>query len=67
MSATIALSNRSWDVSAGVLLVREAVGLVFDVGGTPHVPESNSTLAATQPLRETLISVIAAAQDRAGH
>ena len=66
MSATVALSNRSWDVSAGVLLVREAGGLVFDVDGAPHGPESSSTLAAMPALQETLVSVLAAAHDRSG-
>ncbi|MBK5115567.1 MAG: inositol monophosphatase [Thermoleophilia bacterium] len=64
MSATIALSNRPWDVSAGVLLVREAGGMVFDEAGKPHEPSSSSTLASTPTLRETLISVVAAARDR---
>src|SRR5687767_6532666 len=35
MSATVALSNRPWDVSAGVLLVQEAGGTVFDASGAP--------------------------------
>ena len=38
MSATVALSNLPWDVSAGVLLVREAGGLVLDAEGARHSP-----------------------------
>jgi hypothetical protein len=63
ISATVALSNLPWDVSAGVLLVREAGGLVFDADGAPHAAESSSTLAAMPALRETLVSVITAVAD----
>jgi myo-inositol-1(or 4)-monophosphatase len=66
MSATVALSNLPWDVSAGVLLVHEAGGVVFDDMGETHDPQSSSTLAAVPALRETLVSVLAAARDRAG-
>ena len=66
MSGTFALSNLPWDVSAGVLLVREAGGLVFDDKGGTHGPSSQFTLAAVPALRETLVSVIAAARDRSG-
>ena len=62
ISATIALSDRPWDVSAGVLLVREAGGVVYDEGGDPHGPRSSSTLASVVALKETMVSVIAAAR-----
>ena len=65
MSATVALSNLPWDVSAGVLLVREAGGLVLDAHGASHAPQSSSTLAAVPALRDTLVSVISAAEQRA--
>ena len=64
MSATVALSNLPWDVSAGVLLVREAGGLVLDADGAPHGPESASTLGCVPALSETLVSVIAGADQR---
>jgi myo-inositol-1(or 4)-monophosphatase len=67
MSATVALSNLPWDVSAGVLLVREAGGLVLDAEGARHHPDSTSTLATTPTLRAPLLSVIAAAQQRVSH
>ena len=66
MSATLALSNLPWDVSAGVLLVREAGGLVFDGDGAPHGPHSSSAIAAIPALRNTLVSVMTAAQERVG-
>ena len=64
MSAAVALSNLPWDVSAGVLLVREAGGSVFDDNGAPYGPESRSTLAAIPALRDTLVSLIGEARDR---
>jgi myo-inositol-1(or 4)-monophosphatase len=64
MSATVALSNLPWDVSAGVLLVREAGGLVFDAEGASHHPDSSSTLASTPALKAQLLSVLAAARER---
>jgi myo-inositol-1(or 4)-monophosphatase len=60
ISATIALSNMPWDVSAGILLVREAGGLVFDEHGGIHDPHSTCTLATVPAMRETMLSVIAA-------
>jgi myo-inositol-1(or 4)-monophosphatase len=64
LSATLALSNRPWDVSAGVLLVREAGGEVFDDSGATHGPGASSTLAAVPAMREPLLSVLAAAHER---
>ena len=61
MSGTIALSNRPWDVSAGVLLVREAGGEVFDDRGATYGPGSSCTVAAAPFFGERLLSVLAAA------
>lgn len=66
MSGTVALSNLPWDVSAGVLLVREAGGMVFGDDGATYGPETPSTLAAVPALSETLLSAVGAAKDRAG-
>ena len=63
MSAAIALSNLPWDVGAGVLLVREAGGVVFDESGGLYGPQSSSTLASVPAMRETIVSVITAARD----
>ena len=43
----IMLSTLPWDVSGGVLLVREAGGVVLDLDGTHHTPGSRCTLACT--------------------
>jgi myo-inositol-1(or 4)-monophosphatase len=64
MSATVALSNLPWDVSAGVLLVREAGGLVLDADGASHGARSSSTLASVPALGDTLISIVRAAEQR---
>jgi myo-inositol-1(or 4)-monophosphatase len=56
LNATLMLSNLPWDVTAGLLLVREAGGLVYDFDGSPHTQASRYTLASvpslSQPLRE---------------
>lgn len=63
MSATVALSNLPWDVSAGVLLVREAGGVVFDDSGAPHGPSASSTLASVAGLRDTVLSAVTSAKE----
>jgi len=63
MSATIALSNLPWDVSAGILLVREAGGVVFDDVGAPHGPSASTTIASIPGLRDSILSAVAAAQE----
>jgi myo-inositol-1(or 4)-monophosphatase len=48
--ATLMLSNLAWDVTAGLLLVREAGGAVYDFDGRPHDARSRFTLASTGAL-----------------
>ncbi len=43
-----------WDIAAGALLVREAGGLVTEVGGRSHTVDSPSILAVTPKLQEPL-------------
>jgi len=57
LGATIMLSNLPWDVSGGVLLVREAGGAVFDLDGTPHSPAARCTVASTPSLRDPLLAL----------
>ena len=59
LGATIMLSNLPWDVSGGVLLVREAGGTVVDLDGTPHTPASRCTVACASGLRQPLLGLIA--------
>ena len=54
------LSNLPWDVSGGILLVREAGGVVFDFDGTPHTPAARCTVASTPGLEDALLALIEA-------
>jgi myo-inositol-1(or 4)-monophosphatase len=52
------LSNLAWDVSAGVVLVREAGGLVYDSDGSDHTPHSLHTVASAPGLSRALARVV---------
>jgi len=58
VNATMMLSNLPWDVTAGLLLVREAGGVVFDYDGSPHSEQSRYTIAAAPSLAETLRAIV---------
>jgi myo-inositol-1(or 4)-monophosphatase len=58
LGATIMLSNLPWDVSGGVLLVREAGGLVVDLDGTTHTPASRGTVGCAPGLLQPLLDLI---------
>jgi myo-inositol-1(or 4)-monophosphatase len=57
LDAAVMLSNLPWDVSGGVLLVREAGGVVYDHDGSEHGPRSEYTLASTPGLRDSLVEI----------
>ncbi|MGO8670121.1 MAG: inositol monophosphatase family protein [Capsulimonadaceae bacterium] len=57
---SMTLGNKAWDVQAGVLLVREAGGLVFDGDGTPHTTRSRYTLASNALLRDEVLKLMSA-------
>ena len=61
LNATLMLSNLPWDVTAGLLLVREAGGLVFDYDGSPHDAGSRYTIAAVPSLVEPIRRIVAEA------
>jgi len=50
LHATAMLSNLPWDVTAGMLLVREAGGAVYDFDGSPHDADSRYTIASAAAL-----------------
>jgi len=50
LHATLMLSNLPWDVTAGLLLVREAGGVVYDYDGSPHDADSRFTIASAPSL-----------------
>ncbi|MGZ4197904.1 MAG: inositol monophosphatase family protein [Solirubrobacteraceae bacterium] len=58
VNATVMLSNLPWDVTAGLLLVREAGGMVFDHDGSPHDARSRYTIASTPALAESVRRII---------
>jgi myo-inositol-1(or 4)-monophosphatase len=58
LNASIMLSNLAWDVSAGVLLVREAGGVIVDHDGSAHTLRSRFTIAAAPSLVEPLRQIV---------
>jgi myo-inositol-1(or 4)-monophosphatase len=48
-----------WDVAAGVLLVREAGGLINEISGAPHMLASSSILATNFGLRDPMVALLA--------
>jgi len=61
LNATAMLSNLPWDVTAGLLLVREAGGRVFDFDGSPHDARSRYTLASVRSLSDEMYGLVRAA------
>ena len=49
----------SWDVAAGLLIVKEAGGLVTDAKGQPYVLGGPSILASNVGLRDSMIDILA--------
>jgi myo-inositol-1(or 4)-monophosphatase len=49
-----------WDVAAGILLVREAGGLITDVAGKPYALGGPSILASNAGVRDTMIEILGA-------
>ena len=58
LDASILLSNRPWDVAAGVVIAREAGARVVDVDGSEHTLGSSATLAATPALIDQLVATV---------
>ena len=61
LNATLMLSNLPWDVTAGLLLVREAGGCVYDHDGSPHNAASRYTIASVPSLVEPITRIVAEA------
>ncbi|MBI2805450.1 MAG: inositol monophosphatase [Planctomycetes bacterium] len=55
-----AFDNHVWDVAAGVVLVREAGGVVTDIDGTTYDPYTPDALATNGPLHPALAEVFQA-------
>ena len=58
VSGSVMLSNRAWDVSAGVLLAREAGGLAYDWDGSQHDVDSRFTIASPAGLKNALLALL---------
>ena len=57
---------KPWDISPGILLVREAGGLVSDLDGGEGMLESGDVVAATPVLHPLLLGTIAEVKGRGG-
>jgi myo-inositol-1(or 4)-monophosphatase len=53
-----AFDNHAWDVAGGVVLVREAGGIVTNVDGTPFDPYTPDGLASNGPLHPVLVEAL---------
>jgi myo-inositol-1(or 4)-monophosphatase len=49
----------SWDVAAGILLVREAGGMISDAAGQPYVLGGPSILATNAGMRDPMVELLA--------
>lgn len=58
LDASIILANMPWDTLAGVLLVREAGGVVVDLDDTAHSADSTATIAVCAGLREEVMAIL---------
>lgn len=58
--ASVALSNKPWDVAAGVIIAREAGAEVVDADGSKHTFDSLATIAAPPTLLDQVLSVVEA-------
>ncbi len=54
----VSFSPYMWDNSAGVLLVREAGGVVTDIAGDPWVPQSTGVVAGTEAAHREIMSTM---------
>lgn len=59
LDASIILSNKPWDTSAGVLIAREAGAIVVDRDGSPHTFDSTATITMTPKIYNDLSAEIA--------
>jgi len=60
--ASVTLSNRPWDMAAGVVIAREAGASVCDVDGSEYSLASGSVLAAAGELQRDLVALVADAR-----
>jgi myo-inositol-1(or 4)-monophosphatase len=56
--AAITMSNKAWDMTAGVVIAREAGAHVVDRDGRPHTTRSTATIAAGPALLPEVLQLI---------
>ncbi len=61
LDAMVTLSNKPWDMAAGVVVASEAGASVVDVDGAPYRATSRATLAAAEPLIHEIVQLVRAA------
>jgi len=54
LDASITLSNKPWDMAAGVIIAREAGAQVIDRDGSPYTLDSTATIAITASLLDEI-------------
>lgn len=62
VDASVTLSNRPWDMAAGVVLAREAGARVVDDDGSDHTTDSAATIAASPGLCDEVLAILRAAR-----
>lgn len=62
LDASIILANLPWDTMAGVLLVREAGGVVVDLDDSEHTADSAATIAVCPGLRTEVLAILRESQ-----
>jgi myo-inositol-1(or 4)-monophosphatase len=67
IDASITLLNQPWDVTAGVVLAREAGAQVVDEDGTMHGANSRATLAAGPRVINDVVDLVRESIRRAPH
>lgn len=58
LDITVMLSNLPWDVTAGVLIAREAGAEAFDYDGSPWSPRSAFTIGSTPGMARELMPIV---------
>jgi myo-inositol-1(or 4)-monophosphatase len=53
-----AFYNHVWDVAGGVVLIREAGGVISNVDGSPYDPYAPNSLASNGPLHPILLECL---------
>lgn len=67
LDVTVMLSNLPWDVTAGVLIAREAGAEAFDHDGSAWSPHAAFTICCTPGLAGELMPIVQEAVDAADH